>query len=68
MSRIGNSLDNRESEYFFGSLKKECLNKINTKTMKLKEIYNNLKSYISWYNNNIMWRWWIINPTFTSIS
>ncbi|WP_100679224.1 integrase core domain-containing protein [Mesoplasma tabanidae] len=52
MSRIGNSLDNREAEYFFSCLKGEYLNRINTQKMKLKEIYKHIQWYISWYNNH----------------
>ncbi|ATP59502.1 DDE-type integrase/transposase/recombinase [Mesomycoplasma dispar] len=33
MSRIGNSLDNREAEYFFSNLKSECLSQINIKKL-----------------------------------
>ncbi|ATI73649.1 IS3 family transposase [Mesoplasma florum] len=51
MSRIGNSLDNREVEYFFGCLKGEYLNKIKTFTMKLNEIKKHVSWYINWYNN-----------------
>ena len=52
MSRIGNSLDNREAEYFLGCLKGEYLNHINTKKMKLEEIRNLITQYIKWYNTN----------------
>lgn len=52
MSRIGNSLDNREAEYFFSCLKGEYLNYINTRKMKLKEIEEHIAWYIKWYNTN----------------
>lgn len=50
MSRIGNSLDNREVEYFFGCLKGEFLNHINTHTMKMEDIVKLIDEYITWYN------------------
>ena len=50
MSRVGNSLDNREVEYFFGCLKGEYLNHINTKSMSLEEINEHIGWYIKWYN------------------
>ena len=52
MSRIGNSLDNREVEYFFSCLKGEYLNQINTKVMKINEISKHIHWYIKWYNKN----------------
>ncbi|WP_198514020.1 DDE-type integrase/transposase/recombinase [Williamsoniiplasma luminosum] len=51
MSRIGNSLDNREVEYFFSCLKGEYLNHIKTKTMGLEEIHKHIAEYIEWYNS-----------------
>ena len=50
MSRIGNSLDNREVEYFFGCLKGEYLNHIKTKLMSIEEISKHITWYIQWYN------------------
>lgn len=38
MSRIANSLDNREIEYFFGCLRGEYLNHIETKKLSIIEI------------------------------
>ena len=52
MSRIGNSLDNREAEYFFGCLKGEYLKHLKTKKMKLEEIKEHVAWYIKWYNTN----------------
>lgn len=52
MSRIGNSLDNREAEYFFSCLKGEYLNYISTRKMKLEEIKEHIAWYIKWYNTN----------------
>lgn len=51
MARIGNSLDNREIEYFFGCLKGEYLKHLNTSKMNFKEIHNHIKWYINWYNS-----------------
>lgn len=50
MSRVGNSLDNREVEYFFSNLKSECLNSIPTYKMNIEEIIPHILSYINWYN------------------
>ncbi len=50
MGRIGNSLDNREVEYFFSNLKSECLNHIPTYKMTLNEIILIVNDYINWYN------------------
>lgn len=52
MSRIGNSLDNREIEYFFGCLKGEYLKYVNTSEMNIDQIWNHINHYINWYNNN----------------
>lgn len=51
MGRVGNSLDNREVEYFFGCLKSEYLYHMNTSTMSYKEIRRHIAWYIDWYNN-----------------
>lgn len=51
MGRIGNSLDNREVEYFFSNIKSECLNTISTSKMKIDEIRIVVQEYIDWYNN-----------------
>lgn len=50
MSRIGNSLDNRESEYFFSNIKSECLNHIQTFKMSFEEVREIISNYITWYN------------------
>ncbi len=50
MSRVGNSLDNREIEYFFSCLKGEYLNHINTHNMSYDEIKKHIEWYINWYN------------------
>ncbi|MDR2410304.1 MAG: IS3 family transposase [Bacteroidales bacterium] len=51
MSRVGNSLDNRPSEYTNGRIKLECINKIKSKNRKMKNIMCELKKYIFNYNN-----------------
>ncbi|QEH61375.1 transposase [Spiroplasma chinense] len=61
MGRVGNSLDNREIEYFFCCLKGEYLNHINTKQMNIKDITKHISWYINWYNNeriqkNLNWK------------
>jgi len=50
MGRVGNSLDNREVEYFFGCLKGEFLNHINTSKMSFNELKAKIAWYINWYN------------------
>ncbi|WP_435129786.1 transposase [Mycoplasma sp. 6243] len=50
MSRIGNSLDNRESEYFFSVIKSECLNLYNLNKLTFNEIYQLIDEYINFYN------------------
>lgn len=47
MGRVGNCLDNREVEYFFGCLKGEYLNRIKTSVMNI----NQIQKHISWYIN-----------------
>ncbi|UUM20641.1 IS3 family transposase [Mycoplasma sp. 2045] len=51
MGRVGNSLDNREVEYFFSNIKSECLNFVNYKTICFDKLKNIIKDYIEWYNN-----------------
>lgn len=53
MSRIGNSLDNREIEYFFSILKTEIFPNFyqNVKTLTFIELKNKIKEFIDWYNN-----------------
>ncbi|VEU75949.1 Integrase-recombinase protein [Mycoplasmopsis columboralis] len=52
MGRIGNSLDNREAEYFFSVIKSECLNDPKVKYMKFEELNELITNYINWYNND----------------
>ncbi|WHO18440.1 IS3 family transposase [Mycoplasmopsis bovis] len=56
MSRIGNSLDNREIEYFFSVLKTEMFENFekSVKKMTLKELERHLNKFIDWYNNERM--------------
>ncbi|WP_027121462.1 integrase core domain-containing protein, partial [Mycoplasma leonicaptivi] len=61
MSRVGNSLDNREVEYFFSILKTECLYLNKIKEMTFKELKSLIESFIVKYNNerfqsNLNWK------------
>ncbi|MDC8912075.1 IS3 family transposase, partial [Metamycoplasma hyosynoviae] len=53
MSRIGNSLDNREIEYFFSILKTEIFPEFyqKVKTFTFNELNEIIKKFIDWYNN-----------------
>lgn len=53
MSRVGNSLDNREIEYFFSILKTEIFSDFNkkVKTLTFEELKNEIQKFIHWYNN-----------------
>ncbi|QZE12376.1 IS3 family transposase [Mycoplasma sp. Ms02] len=50
MSRVGNSLDNREIEYFFSILKTELIYNISTKDMSFVELKSQINNFIEWYN------------------
>lgn len=50
MSRVGNSLDNREIEYFFSNLKSECLYREKTHRLSFEEVKKLVSTYINWYN------------------
>ncbi|WP_078747300.1 IS3 family transposase [Mycoplasmopsis verecunda] len=52
MSRVGNSLDNREIEYFFSIFKSEFLYKINIKELTYDEFVLRANYFINWYNNS----------------
>jgi transposase InsO family protein len=52
MSRIGNSLDNRPSEYANGRIKLECINKLKPNERTLSNILSKLEKYIFHYNNH----------------
>ncbi|WP_027121163.1 integrase core domain-containing protein, partial [Mycoplasma leonicaptivi] len=61
MGRVGNSLDNREAEYFFSNIKSEMLNKINISKLNFSELLNLIKNYVDWYNferiqSNLQWK------------
>ncbi|WP_084107601.1 IS3 family transposase [Mycoplasmopsis pullorum] len=51
MARIGNSLDNREVEYFFSILKSECLKLIDVTKINFSELKSIIDNFILWYNN-----------------
>ena len=51
MSRVGNSLDNREAEYFFSNIKSEKLKHLPTHQMTYSELKAVVTEYIEWYNN-----------------
>ncbi|QSF13678.1 IS3 family transposase, partial [Mycoplasma sp. Mirounga ES2805-ORL] len=51
MSRVGNSLDNREIEYWFGVIKKELLNDLDYTKITFDELNEKIREYIFWYNN-----------------
>jgi transposase InsO family protein len=52
MSRIGNSLDNRPSEYANGRIKLECINKLKPDERTQSNILSKLEKYIFHYNNH----------------
>ncbi|WNM15380.1 IS3 family transposase [Mesomycoplasma ovipneumoniae] len=51
LSRIGNSLDNREAEYWFSIIKSECLNELNYSKITFEDLKKIIADYIFWYNN-----------------
>ncbi|WP_373440191.1 IS3 family transposase [Metamycoplasma equirhinis] len=53
MSRVGNSLDNREAEYFFSILKSEIFPNFYTNVKKLTfaKLKTELDNFINWCNN-----------------
>ncbi|WP_436358747.1 transposase [Mycoplasma sp. 480] len=71
MSRVGNSLDNREIEYFFSNIKSECLSHIKIKNLTFNNLKEMINNYINWYNEerpqsilnwktpNEIWNSWI---------
>ncbi|WP_232954701.1 IS3 family transposase [Mycoplasmopsis cynos] len=52
MSRIGNSLDNREIEYFFSILKSEIFPNFSMKywQMNFDELSYKISEFVNWYN------------------
>ncbi|VEU64843.1 Uncharacterised protein (plasmid) [Mycoplasmopsis cynos] len=52
MSRIGNSLDNREIEYFFSILKSEIFPDFSMKCrqMNFDELSYKISEFVNWYN------------------
>ena len=53
MSRVGNSLDNREVEYFFSILKTEIFSNFfqEAKSLTFNELQTEIDKFINWYNN-----------------
>ena len=51
MSRVGNSLDNREIEYWFSLLKTELINTINLKEISYNDLSKFIDDYVNYYNN-----------------
>ncbi|WP_069098643.1 IS3 family transposase [Mesomycoplasma ovipneumoniae] len=51
LSRVGNSLDNREAKYWFSIIKSECLNEIDYSKITLEDLKKIIADYIFWYNN-----------------
>ncbi|MGZ9762368.1 IS3 family transposase [Mycoplasma sp. 394] len=49
-SRVGNSLDNREIEYWFSCLKSEWLKKVDYSKITFDELKKLIHQYIIWYN------------------
>ncbi|MDJ1649119.1 IS3 family transposase [Mycoplasma phocimorsus] len=61
LSRVGNSLDNREIEYWFSILKSEYLNRIKISKIISKEFKKVIWNFVNWYNNkriqsNLGWK------------
>ncbi|WP_246777993.1 IS3 family transposase [Mycoplasma zalophi] len=52
LSRIGNSLDNREIEYWFGIIKTELLNDLDYTKITFNELNQKINDYVFWYNND----------------
>lgn len=50
MSRVGNSLDNREIEYFFSNLKSESLHHEPLHKYSFEKVREIIDNYIVWYN------------------
>ncbi|WNM17615.1 IS3 family transposase [Mesomycoplasma ovipneumoniae] len=48
---LGNSLDNREAEYWFSIIKSECLNELNYSKITFEDLKKIISDYIFWYNN-----------------
>lgn len=61
LSRVGNSLDNREIEYWFGIIKTELLNDLDYSKITFNELNDMIQEYVVWYNNdriqsNLNWK------------
>ncbi|MEG3825817.1 hypothetical protein MOV3098_01045 [Mesomycoplasma ovipneumoniae] len=46
LSRVGNSLDNREAEYWFSTIKSECLNELDYSKITLGDLKKIIADYI----------------------
>ncbi|WAM00694.1 IS3 family transposase [Mycoplasmopsis felis] len=60
-SRIGNSLDNCEIEYWFGIIKTELLNDLDYSEITFDELNLKIKEYVDLYNkeriqSNLEWK------------
>ena len=51
MSRVGNSLDNRDIEFWFSILKTELIYRLDIKKMSFAELRQAIADYIYYYNN-----------------
>ena len=51
MSRVGNSLDNRDIEFWFSILKTELIYRLDIKKMSFAELKQAIADYIYYYNN-----------------
>ncbi|WP_419197805.1 IS3 family transposase [Mycoplasmopsis felis] len=47
---MGNSLDNREIEYWFGIIKTELLNDLDYSEITFDQLNLKIKEYVDWYN------------------
>jgi putative transposase len=56
MSRLGNSLDNYPIEHHFSFLKHECLNFVKWNDRNFKNVYQNIKDYYKWFNNERIYK------------
>ena len=59
MSRVGNSLDNKEFEFCFSILKTKPIYKLNIKQMTFNQFENEIDDFIHYYNNVRIQKSWI---------
>ena len=55
-ARLGNSLDNYLIEHHFSFLKQECLNFIKWNDRTFENVYQNVKKYYKWFNNERIYK------------